>query len=104
MEKNANAAAANKEINMAYKSKKTARRKRAVNNTAGQYTKADAQAQLNKFNKMEKKLFRSINKLEKDIRKHANNKIIYRDHAEIMLTLGECNWLAKDWKSHSRHR
>jgi hypothetical protein len=89
---------------MARKAKKTAHRNKAVKNTTGQYTKANAEAQLKMFNKMEKKLFRSINKLEKDIRKGANNKILYRDHAEIMLTLGECNWLAKDWKAHTRHR
>lgn len=45
---------------------------------------------------MEKKLNHSFKKLNSDIKKGANYKTIQKDNTELLLLLGECNYIARE--------
>jgi hypothetical protein len=47
---------------------------------------------------MEKKLSKSFSKLSKDMRKNANLKILNNDTNELMMLLGETQYLTKECK------
>ena len=44
-----------------------------------------------------KKIEKAHKKLNKDIRKNASQKIIEKDNYELLLLLGECNYLIKEF-------
>ena len=45
---------------------------------------------------MEKKLDKTYNKLNKHLKKNASFEIIEKDNRELLLLLGECNFIARE--------
>ena len=48
------------------------------------------------WNKMEKRLDKAFRKLKSDVSKSKNIKIIQKDKNELLLLLGECNYLSRE--------
>lgn len=69
---------------------------------AASYTKSDIRAQEKIIAQSEKKLHGAIHKLHKDIIRKASRSTLMKDHANILLLFGECNYLAKEWNSHKK--
>ncbi len=79
------------------KKRKTKSQKRTAT-----YTESDIKAQEKIITQSEKKLHSAIHKLHKDIIRKASKETLMKDHANILLIFGECNYLAKEWNSHKK--
>jgi hypothetical protein len=53
---------------------------------------------------MEKKLSKSYKKLESDIKKHAPITTIKKDSHDLLIHLGECNYLMQECKKIEKKR
>lgn len=49
-----------------------------------------------KYHEMEKKLQQTYQKLDKDFQKNAPISILTKDTQELMMLLGECNYIARE--------
>ena len=65
-------------------------------------TKSNVKKQTTIINRAEKRLHLSIKKLHRDIVKKATRSTLMKDHAQILLLFGECNYLAKEWNAHKK--
>ncbi|MBN2479817.1 MAG: hypothetical protein JXA94_06280 [Parachlamydiales bacterium] len=81
--------------------KKTVKRKKSnhkkLKTSAHHSKKAEPSKYRGQLNNVMKKLDNSYKKLEKDIEKHAPFDIIEKDNNELLLLLGECNYMVREF-------
>ena len=82
--------------------KKTAKRKTAKKRTARPTINAkraistNRQAQWNVYRILERQITQAWTKLREDVKKGANPQILNRDKNNLLLLLGECNYMARE--------
>lgn len=78
------------------KARKTAKktvRKQAKSTQSANYNK---QAQWKAFHTLQTQADKAWKKFRTDVRKNAKSDVIIRDQKELLLLLGECNYMAKE--------
>lgn len=60
---------------------------------------------MSQFSKMKKKIDQICAKIKKDAVKHAGKRTILKEKKELLLLVGECNFISKELaKFHKKHR
>ena len=78
------------------KIKKTARRKTSRKKIDKKTTAPNRKAQWEAYKNLQKKVDAAWDKLKRDIRKKASPKILIEGKNDLLLLLGECNYMARE--------
>ncbi len=54
------------------------------------------------YREMEKKIHKAYAKIRTDLKRKASPQIILQDRNQLLLLLGECNYMAKEWMRFAR--
>lgn len=58
----------------------------------------------NAYKQLQKRVDKAWVKLRSDVRRHANPQILIRDRNQLLLLLGECNYMARECTRFATHR
>jgi hypothetical protein len=84
--------------------KKPARRKKRVSTATKKAIAINKQAQWAAYRELQRQIYRTWNKLKADVERRADPNQIIRDQNQLLLLLGECDYMIRECGKLNPHK